>query len=91
MFQKNSLLVGPLSEAADSIMEFTSNMFATVLVQQSIERLEEAEIEHEKACLNDQENPEAVLSTKLRVDACMASIQIATAFMTIGDGEEFLQ
>lgn len=90
MYQKNSLLVGPLSEASASILEFSSNMFATVLVQQSIERLEIAEMEYKSVCESDTEDTKTISQKKRNLDACMASVQIATNFLNLSD-ESYIQ
>lgn len=85
MFLRNNLLVGPLSEASMTINQFCTNLFATALVQQTMQRLEMAEQEYEKICQIEGACPKDIMGKKVAMDACHASMQIAVNFLLNGE------
>ena len=87
MYPKNRLLVGPLSEADESIFNFCTNLFLAALINDSIEKWIEAEIEYEQLSLDEADQKS--ISKKMEVDACAATVRVATTFF--GQGEEYLQ
>ena len=87
MHPKNRLLVGPLSQADENIFNFCTNLFLSALINDSIEKWIEAETEYEQLSLD--ETDEKLVSKKMEVDACAATVRVATTFF--GRDEDYVQ
>ena len=86
----NILLVGPFSEIRERVAEFSSGMFASLMMLESISRLEAAELEHKIAC--DGEDEAKRQETERTLRACETTVQITIALLDGGsDGEEMSQ
>lgn len=80
----NILLVGPLSEATEKVEEIASGLFTSLMMLESMERLEAAEQEYKTACNSD--NPQAVIEKELQLKACETTVQITVAMLDNGEG-----
>tara|TARA_B100000131_G_scaffold314743_2_gene352069 strand:+ start:1284 stop:1550 length:267 start_codon:yes stop_codon:yes gene_type:complete len=79
----NYLITGPLSEAEDRVYDIASNLFTSVLISESIEKLEKMEDEYAIALSGSNEQEIREKETMLR--ACEASFQIVCSMFELTD------
>jgi len=79
----NILLVGPFSEISERVEEFTSGMFASLMMMESISRLEAAELQYKIACDGEDETKRQETERMLR--ACETTVQITIGLLDIGE------
>ena len=80
----NILLVGPLSQADEKIRELGMNLFTSLMMMESMERLEAAEQEYLIAC--DGDDPAEMREKELKLRACESTFQITAAMLDVEDG-----
>ena len=83
----NILLVGPLAEAEENLTELGMNLFTSLMLADSVERLEAAEKEYAIAC--DSDDVDDVKNKELNLKACETTMQISIAM--IANEEEIVQ
>jgi hypothetical protein len=77
---KNSYLItGPLAEIEDRLLEFSSNMFTSVLLSESIIKLEKLEDEYCTALSGSSEDE--IKQKEMMLKACEASFQIVCSML----------
>lgn len=77
MSKKNrSLNVGPFDEAAKNVYEISSNMFLAYVLQESLDKYEQAKKEY-AAALSGSATAADLQQKKMMVDVCMTSVNIA--------------
>ena len=79
----NILLVGPFSEIDERMEEFTSGMFASLMMMESISRLEAAELQYKLAC--DGEDEVKRQETERTLRACETTVQITIGLLDVGE------
>lgn len=79
----NILLVGPLAEAFRNVEEIASGLFTSLMMVESMERLEAAEQEYKIAC--DAGDPTEAREKELQLKACETTVQITVALLDIGE------
>ena len=82
--RNNYLIVGPLGEAVDRVQDLASDLFTSLMMLESMERLETAEKEYKSACEND--DVDSVKLKELQLKACESTVQITIAMMDDHDG-----
>ncbi len=77
--QNNYLIVGPLAEAAERVQDLASDLFTSLMMIESMERLETAEKEYKIACDND--DADSAKQKELQLKACESTVRITIAMM----------
>ena len=72
-------MVGPFSEIEARMEEFTSGIFASLMMMESIERLEAAELQYKIACSGEDEKKREETARTLR--ACETTVQITISLL----------
>lgn len=84
---RNILMVGPLSEVDTRMEHFASNLFTSLMMMESMERLELAEEEYRAAC--DGDDAEVTREKEQLLKACEVTMQITIGLLN--EGEETSQ
>ena len=84
MRRNNILMVGPLAEAQASVTELGMNLFASMMMLESIERLETAEDEYKVASTSD--DPDEIRKKEIQLRSCEATMQITAAMFEAEEG-----
>tara|TARA_R110000772_G_scaffold267817_2_gene392712 strand:+ start:479 stop:736 length:258 start_codon:yes stop_codon:yes gene_type:complete len=79
----NLLLVGPFSEIEERIDEFTSSIFASLMMMESMDRLEAAEQEYKIARAGKDEK--RLEETERTLRACEVTVQITIGLLDPGE------
>ena len=77
----NILFVGPLSEVDERLSELSLNLMTSFMMLESMERLEEAEVEFNLA--QSSQDPDEVKEKELHLRACENTVQIAVSLLGI--------
>lgn len=84
---RNILMVGPLSEVEPRMKQLASNLFTSLMMMESMERLEIAEEEYRLACVGD--DAEIAREKEQMLKACEVTMQITIGLFI--EGEETTQ
>lgn len=76
---RNILMVGPLSEISAKMEQFSSNLFTSLMMMESMERLELAEQEYKEAC--DGDDAEITREKEQLLKACEVTMQITIGLL----------
>ncbi len=80
-------LIGPFAEAHEKLSDFSYNLFAACMIQESIDKLEEAQDAYHQA-VSGALDDDVIARRKLELEAMQNSFYIAAQFSYTGDATQ---